>query len=714
MKKLLIVESPTKAKTIKKFLPPEYTVTSSFGHMRDLPKSSMGIDIENNFTPKYIIAKDRQKNVTELKKLAEKSDEIILASDEDREGEAISWHIWNILKENAKKKSQAKSAKTKKSLSYKRIVFHEITKSAIQKALENSREIDIHLVDAQQARRVLDRLVGYELSPFLWKKIRRGLSAGRVQSVALRFIAEREKERKAFLEKPFYAFSIQYTKTPNTIPFEVKLLEKNGVKIEKVEKIPVFAGIYAVTSSLLTEEKESLRIKNDLETFPCIVQEKEHKKTKRTPPPPFITSTLQQSAINRFGFSSKQTMRLAQKLYEKGFITYMRTDSVNLSLESSLSAKKVIEHLYGKNYALDTPRHYKSRKGAQEAHEAIRPTMPEKTPQDTLTILDTLEQKLYQLIWERMVASQMKEALIESIRVLLQARKENTSYLLSATGSTVSFEGFFALSKTSSLLGNTLPSLEKGDSLSLHTITLEEKQTTPPPRYSEASLVKILEEKEIGRPSTYAPTLSTLFDRGYIEKDENKRLYPQEIGVLVCELLCEHFSDIVDIDFTVSLEKTLDTIAEGKEKWIPVVRNFYEPFHKNLVEKSKIIEKKEIETIGRDCPECGKELAKRYGRFGSFIGCSNFPECTFIEKTKKEEVSSGVSCPTCKEGDLVQRTTRRGKIFYGCNRFPKCKTAYWDKPTDKTCSLCSSLLVEKPKGQLVCSNKECQSNEKKK
>ncbi|QQS61539.1 MAG: type I DNA topoisomerase [Candidatus Moraniibacteriota bacterium] len=728
--KLLIVESPTKAKTIKKFLPKGYEVISSFGHLRDLPKSTMGIDIEHDFEPKYVIARDKQKYVKEIKKLAEKAEIIILASDEDREGEAISWHLRHILDDK----------KTKRE--YQRIVFHEITKSAIETALQNPREIDLNLVNAQQARRILDRLVGYELSPLLQKKIRRGLSAGRVQSVALRFIVEREKERESFSQKTYYTFRAKLSDSISSLSFEAHLLERNHQKIEQTEKIPVFSGEYSVTSSLISSEKEAVSIKKDLESSLFSVESVEKKQTKRTPQLPFTTSTLQQSAINRLGFSSKQTMSLAQKLYEQGLITYMRTDSVNLSRESVEIAKNVIERKFGKVYALSSPRFFKNRsKRAQEAHEAIRPSYPEKSPDDLLSHLDSREHRLYKLIWERFIASQMAPAILNIVRTLIIA-KGNDSYQFSASGSSVEFDGFLALSSRKNYdIQEELPPLEKGNSLDPQEIFLDEKETSAPPRYNEASLIKILEEREIGRPSTYTQTLSTLFTREYIDHDENKRLYPLEIGKSVCDLLSQHFTNIVDIDFTATMEKTLDDIADGQANWVPVIENFYHPFHENLENKTKEI-KKEIQYTGEMCPECGKELIIKHSRHGSFTGCSNYPECSYIKKEvsgemcpdcgneliirrgrfgsftgcsnypecsyiKKDLISTGILCPNCKTGEILERKSRRGKVFYGCNGYPKCKTAFWDKPTADQCPQCHSLLVQKANNTIVCSNKEC-------
>lgn len=738
--KLVIVESPTKAKTIKKFLGREYQVLSSFGHVRDLPKSSMGVDIEHNFTPKYLIPQKARAQVKTLKTASKKAEEIILASDEDREGEAIAWHLLHVLE---------LEGKTRKKVS--RIVFHEITKRAITRALENPREIDIHLVDAQQARRVLDRLVGYELSPFLWKKIKRGLSAGRVQSVALRFIVEREKEREKFESAKYFSITANVKKHTELQSFETELTHLNGTPISLKQKISLFAGDYTVSSTTITTEQQSDDVVRNLKSASLTIASVDKRTSKRSPLPPFTTSTLQQSAINVLGFSSKQTMMIAQKLYEEGYITYMRTDSFHLSSDSVASAREYIHKNFGNKYLPEHSRHYKSRsKGAQEAHEAIRPTHPGTSPEALAPKLDPQQLKLYRLIWNRMVASQMTDAEIASTKATIQATKKGFSATLSANGSHVVFDGHLLLSKSSSRLDNELPELAKGDALECLSAEAQEKTTSPPPRYTEASLVKILEDRGIGRPSTYAPTISTLFTREYIDRDDAKRLYPKEIGTIVSNLLSEHFSQIVDDGFTAVMEQSFDDVAEGKIPWQPVIKQFYEPFHENLEKKKKEV-KQEVEHVGRNCPECGKELILRYGRFGKFISCSGFPECKYTEKTKEDEAldaefsdekcpkcdapmtvkrgrfgaflgcskypeckgikkiekSSGVKCPNCGKGELVEKRSKRGKIFYGCNQYPKCKTALWSKPTGDKCPKCASLLVFAPKGAVACSNKEC-------
>jgi DNA topoisomerase-1 len=744
--KLVIVESPTKAKTISKFLGKGFRVTSSYGHVRDLPKNETGIDVENDFAPRYIIPQKARTKVADLKKDAMRADEIILATDEDREGEAIAWHLIEALGLNdvKNKKSKVKS--------FKRIVFHEITKTAIEKALENPREIDLQLVDAQQARRVLDRLVGYELSPFLWKKIKRGLSAGRVQSVALRLIVEREKEISAFKSAEYFTISAQLKKDKGEETFEASLLEKNGKKIEILETLKLFAGDYKTSKSILTDQKSADEITADLKKAAFQIAALEEKETLRTPPPPFTTSTLQQSAINKLGFSAKYAMSVAQKLYEKGFITYMRTDSTNLSLESLIAAQKTIAKIFGKVYALKSPRYYKTKsKSAQEAHEAIRPTDPAQTPDELENKLEPAELRLYKLIWRRMLACQMQPAKFNSVKADILAEGGKNKYRLSATGSSLKFDGYLKVygGKT---LEKLLPPLVKDEKLICENVEATKKTTAPPPRYSEAGLVKALEEYGIGRPSTYAPTIATIIDRNYVEKNEEKRLQPQEIGTLVSDVLAEHFSQIVDLNFTAQIEEDFDEIAEGKIQWVPVIRKFYEPFHENLEDKLEKVRKRDIlEKLDRQCPQCGGDLLVRFGRFGKFIACSKFPDCKYTEKTEEEkqiqeensgeicdqcgapmvvkrgkygvflgcsrypdckgikkiEKDLGIKCPKCETGDVVERRSKRGKLFWGCSRYPKCDFGLWNKPTGEKCPKCGSLMVFGMKGQVFCSNKEC-------
>lgn len=755
--KLVIVESPTKAKTIGKFLGKGFSVKSSFGHVRDLPKSEMGIEIENDFAPRYVIPTKARVKIAELKEVLKKSDEVILASDEDREGEAISWHLCQALGlEFPNSKSQfpnkPERLKSKKPIKVSRIVFHEITKSAIEKALENPREIDLNLVDAQQARRVLDRLVGYELSPFLWKKIRRGLSAGRVQSVAVRLIAEREREIEKFQSEKFWTIDATLSKKDGGDNFESSLSEIDGKKIEKTVSLELFAGKYTNKKTSIDSEKKAEEIISDLEKSKFKIKNIEKKEVFRNPPAPFTTSTLQQAAISSLGWSAKQTMGVAQKLYEKGFITYMRTDSVNLSLESLMSAKKTVEKEFGKEYALESPRYYANKsKSAQEAHEAIRPSYPEKTPDQLTGEIEPSEERLYKLIWNRMIACQMQSAKMSSVKADVEA-KGKKEYALKATGQTVIFDGFLKVYGSSSQKETFLPELKMGEELNLVEARSNEKDTTPPPRYNEATLVKVMEEHSIGRPSTYAPTISTIIERKYVDKNEEKRLFPLEIGFVVNDLLVEHFPQIVDIGFTAGMEEDLDAVAEGKKEWVPVIRDFYEPFHKNLEAKTETVKKEDfVEKIDKKCPECGNDLVVKFGRFGKFIACSKYPECKYTEKTAEEkevddkfagevcdkcgkpmmvkrgrfgaflgcsgypdcknikpiEKKTGVKCPKCGKGEIIERKSKKGRMFFGCNKYPECDFVMWNKPTGETCPKCGSFLAFAAKGKIACSNKEC-------
>ena len=661
--KLVIVESPTKAKTISKFLGKEFIVESSFGHVRDLPKSKLGVDLENNFEPQYIIPTKAKKNITKLKKEAKEADEVILATDEDREGEAIAWHLAQALDlEKLKKKTE-------------RIVFHEITKSAIQNALTNPGKIDYNRVDAQQARRVLDRLVGYKLSPFLWKKVVKGLSAGRVQSVALRLIVERENEIRAFKSQEYWTIVAELLNKKS------ELLETNLVKIggETVEKLDIPSQI------------EAEKISEDLKNSTFTVTRLEEKELRKNPLPPFITSTLQQDAAKRLGFSAKKTMVIAQHLYENGHITYMRTDSVNLSKESVLAAKDWLEKNLGAQYAEQAPRVFTAKaKLAQEAHEAIRPSDVFQAP-ETISLADAGEQKLYKLIWQRFVASQMPQAIVSGriIDVSAQGKKE---YTLRATGQKIIFDGYLKV-WPQKLAERELPDIAKGENLDLKEIKPSQHFTEPPPRFSEATLIKALEEDGIGRPSTYAPIISVLMFRNYVTKDKG-RFVPSEIGEMVTKVLVEHFPNIVDIGFTAKTEEGLDRIAAGEEKWQEFIKNFYEPFAKNLAEKYEAV-KKTIpdEPTNEICEKCGKPMIIKYGRFGKFMACSGFPDCKNTKKIAKEPPKTiGLKCPKCLEdaerkadpGDIIERRVSkgraRGKIFWGCSKYPKCDYASWENP----------------------------------
>jgi len=665
---LIIVESPTKSKTIANFLGQDYKVLSSFGHVRDLPKSTLGIEIEENFKPKYIIPLKSRKVIKELKEESEKAKAVILATDEDREGEAIAWHLSETLELD---KPQ-------------RIVFHEITKSAIKQALENPGEINKDLVDAQQARRVLDRLVGYKLSPFLWKKVAKGLSAGRVQSVTVRLVVEREKEIKDFLPQEYWSIEALFKKG-----FRALLIKKDNKPIAKLD---------------IKNKKQAEDIIKDLEKVDYLVENIEKKEIRRNPLPPFTTSTLQQEAWKRFRFPAKFTMRVAQQLYERGHITYHRTDSVNLSQLSLNIARKYIENKYGKNYY--NFRKYKSKGKVQEAHEAVRPTYLDKEPK-----LDKNQEKLYELIKTRFIACQMSQAVFDSTSIDINAKpldNKTKNYIFRANGQVMKFDGFLKVYPMK-FEQTDLPELKKDEQLELDKLIPSQHFTQPPARYTEATLIKALEEEGIGRPSTYAPIISTIQTRNYIEKNEQKRFQPTEIGTIVNNLLVAHFSNIVDIKFTAKMEEELDDIAQGKEKWTQVCKEFYTPFEKNLEEKYKEVDKKEISEKETDkkCPECDSPLVIKLGRFGKFYACSAFPDCKYTESL--EENALNIPCPRCGKGKIVEKRTKRKKIFYGCNQFPDCDFALWDKPINEKCPECDSLLIETKKGK-KCSNKDCQSN----
>lgn len=708
MNKLVIVESPTKAKTIAKFLGSGFRIESSYGHIRDLPKSKMGIKIEHNFQPEYVVPKQAAKRVATLKKLSNEVPAVILATDEDREGEAIAWHLVQAL--------QLPESKTE------RIVFHEITKNAIEEAFQNPRKLDLHLVDAQQARRILDRLVGYELSPFLWKKVKAGLSAGRVQSVALRLVVEREREIEKFKAEEYWTIEARLKKEsdPDTQAFTAKLYQSDRQVLKKFD---------------LKTKEDADKIVQELKGAKYQVIDIRKKEVSRYPAAPFTTSTLQQEGARKLGLSAKQTMMLAQELYETGYITYMRTDSVNLAEQALHQARIVIQEKFGKDYALPSPRRYKTKsKGAQEAHEAIRPTDLSQDPDGLKTVLEKKQAKLYELIWKRTIGSQMPEAVFDqtTVDILASTDKER---VFRATGQVVKFEGFLKVytegldesSEPEELPEGQLPKLEKEEILNLLELQGRQHFTQPLPRYTDATLVKALEEYGIGRPSTYAPTISTILERGYVERIE-KKFNPTKIGFLVNDLLVEHFPEIVDYQFTAHMEEELDEIAEGKIAWQPVVKEFYDPFKAHLEEKKQTVEK-QVEKTDIPCPECGKPMVKKFGRygqflacsdypkckgtkplpeeeaarkkiekensgkhcplcgegelvvrrgkFGHFLGCSRYPNCKYVERVEKK---TGISCPECQQGELIEKRTRKGKIFWGCNRYPACEYASWQYP----------------------------------
>lgn len=652
--KLVIVESPTKAKTIEKFLGKGFVVESSYGHVRDLPKSKLGIDIDHDFEPQYIIPRKIQSRVTALRKKAAKSDEVILATDEDREGEAIAWHLVKALDLEGRP--------------IERIVFHEITESAIKEALAHPRSIYAHLVDAQQARRVLDRLVGYKLSPFLWKKVVRGLSAGRVQSVALKLIVDREEEIKRFAPQEYWSIGT-LLKAPQG-EFEAFLAKIDGAPLDKL-------GIEG--------GERANAIVAHLKNASYTITELNRREVHKNPLPPFTTSTLQQAAAGRLGFSSKRTMFLAQALYENGYITYMRTDSVNLSKEALAAAQGWITEHLGASYYPGAPRLFKNKSRlAQEAHEAIRPAHAHVAADEIK--LDRDHARLYELIWRRFIASQMQPAIFDAMSVDVEADAKEAHYGLRANGNLLKFDGFLKVWPTK-FEEKELPKLSKSDALSLSDIRSEQHFTEPPPRFNEASLIKILEQYGIGRPSTYSPTISVIQDRNYVEKNQG-RFYPTEIGTLVNKLLTENFPQIVDIQFTAHMEENLDAVAEGKEDWRKVIRDFYVPFAKNLEEKYESVSKESVvqETTDEKCEKCGRPMIVKFGRFGKFLACSGFPDCKNTKTLKNPPKPTGITCPTCGIGELVERRVQkkgraRGKIFWGCSRYPDCSYAVWDDPT---------------------------------
>ena len=650
--KLVIVESPTKAKTIGQFLKGGYKVESSYGHIRDLPKSSLGIDVENKFEPKYVIPRKSQKRVTELKKEAAKAEKVILASDEDREGEAIAWHLVRALKLDEKDEDKVE-----------RIAFHEITKPAIEAALEHPRKINESLVDAQQARRVLDRLVGYKLSPFLWKKIMGHLSAGRVQSAALKLVVDREEEIRRFKPEEYW------TVTTTLFP-----------KGRSKEKFP--ASLYKVDGKALPKTgikaEEAKKIAADLEKAELVAETIEKKEMRRNPLPPFTTSTLQQEASRRLRYSAKQTMRLAQSLYEKGLITYMRTDSLNLSPEATAAAKDWIGKKLGQEYSSSAPRYFKAKSRlAQEAHEAIRPTSPglEEAPTD-----DTREKKLYELIWRRFIASQLPPAVFYSKSAIISGGNK-PRYELKANGTTMKFDGFLKIWPTK-FEETELPEFNSGDEMELQEIKPEQHFTEPPARYNDASLIKALEEYGIGRPSTYAPTLSLLQERNYVTKNKDRRFEPTEIGELVNKTLSENFPEIVDINFTAKMEESLDEVAEGKADWRKIIGDFYADFAPKLEQKYAEVKELKPEVIETEekCEKCGKPMVIKFGRFGKFLACSGFPECKNTKSLPNPKNETNIACPKCGQGQIVVKKTKKGRIFYGCNRWPDCDFASWKKP----------------------------------
>lgn len=665
---LVIVESPAKAKTIGKFLGNKYKVVASNGHIRDLPKSQLGVDVEGNFAPKYITLRGRGDVLDTIRKEAKNAKKIFLATDPDMEGEAISWHLAQILKLDEKSKC--------------RIVFNEITANTVKKSVKAPRAIDMDLVDAQQARRVLDRLVGYKISPILWAKVRRGLSAGRVQSVATRIICDREQEIIDFVPEEFWTISAK--------------LDVKGAK-KPVEAR--FYGIEGKKQDIHTEAEVNDIIKRSGNLF--IVTDVKVSEKNRHAPAPFTTSSLQQEASRKLNFSTKLTMSIAQQLYEgvdipgkgtTGLITYIRTDSVRISEEAQQQALKYIEDNYGKQYVPAKPNIYKGRKGAQDAHEAIRPSSIDITPQSVKAALNASQYKLYKLIYERFIASQMSEARIESTAVTFDAN--GCTYR--ANGSKTLFNGYTIIyvegKDEAEEAESTLPLMTLGEAYNASKIEKEQKFSQPPSRYTEASLVKTLEEKGIGRPSTYSPTISTIIERGYIKR-EKKQLSPTELGFVVTRIMKDNFEDIVDVKFTADMESKLDLIKDGEEEWTDVIKNFYGPFKETLEKAESAIEKVVIpdEVSDVECDKCGAMMVYKMGRFGKFLACPNFPNC---RNTKAIVEKIDVPCPQCGS-DIIKRKSKKGKVFYGCEKYPECGFVSWDKPAKEKCPKCGSMMVHK-------------------
>jgi DNA topoisomerase-1 len=695
-KSLVVVESPTKARTLSKFLKRPYEVKASMGHVKDLPKSKLGVDVDDNFAPRYIVIKGKGPIIKELKDAAKKASTVYMATDPDREGEAISWHLSEVL--------------SSVNPSIRRIEFHEVTKDAVQQALKHPRELDLNLVNAQQARRILDRLVGYKLSPLLWRKIRGGLSAGRVQSVALRLIVDREREIEAFVPTEYWSIGASFATTKRKT-FSARLVSRNGER---------FGSPGDEGAAIIRTEADARAIADDLQRHSYAVGEVRRRDQARNPAPPFTTSSLQQEANRKLGFSASRTMAVSQQLYEGldvgdegtvGLITYMRTDSVRIGPAAQEEAREYITRSFGKAYLPEEPRYYKSRAGAQGAHEAIRPTSLARTPDRLKQYLRSDQLRVYRLIWERFLASQMAAAVLDTLSVDITGG----TYLLRATGSRVKFPGFLILYREGTDNGEKdkegwLPPLKSGEPLRLTEVDPEQHFTQPPPRYSEATLVRVLEEKGIGRPSTYAPIIETIKKRGYVTSPD-RRLHPTDIGRLVTDLLVEHFPDIVDVDFTAGLEGDLDRIEEGQANWQQLIRDFYGPFAQTLQQaeaKIPVVEFPEVE-IGEACPQCGRPLVRKHGRFGEFIACTGYPECRYTRP-----VGIGVNCPLCGS-DIVARRTRRGRTFYGCSSYPNCTFTSWDQPVDRPCPQCGSLMVIKRSrrgDELRCTNATCGHRER--
>ncbi len=729
-KHLVIVESPAKAKTLNLYLGDNYLVKASMGHIRDLPPKKLGVDVEHDFAAEYLLIPERKKIVSELQKAAKQAESILLAADPDREGEAICWHLAQVLE--------------KYNGSIHRATFHEITKSAVQKAFQNIREIDQNKIKAQQTRRILDRLVGYLISPLLWKKVGRGLSAGRVQSIALRLICEREKEIKSFIPEEYWTITASLeASSPPIFSAELSKIEGKKVKVQTGNR--------------------AASIVDELKRLPFLLKDIKIKKKTKSPPPPFITSSLQQEAFQLRRFPVKKTMALAQRLYEGleigdqgriGLITYMRTDSVRISDEARTSAREYITGSYGNNYIPEKPRFFKNKKKAQDAHEAIRPTMFDLPPERVSSFLGKDDLSLYTMIWNRFIASQMSSALIEETEFDIRAGK----YQFKTKGEVIKFDGFLKLYKKQTSKEKILPKAETGEALKLLNIDSKQKFTQPPPRYTEGTLVKELEARGIGRPSTYAPIIATIQGRVYVVKEKGKFI-PTDLGLFVSDYLVQNFPDLMRFEFTARLEETLDLISEGRQDWVEYLQSYYVLLNGDLQKASKqesikakgipaeetcpecgrqlvikegrfgrfkacsgypectykeSLVKKKVTLLDEKCPECGSQLVIRQGKYGPFIACSNYPKCKYI---KKENKDTGIACPEdgC-EGTIIRKKTRRGKIFYGCSNFPKCKFATWDEPIDRPCPICGKDFILKKhrindNPVLYCSDESCSYRE---
>lgn len=683
-KNLVIVESPAKAKTIEKYLGRNYKVVASVGHIRDLKKSSMSIDFENNYEPQYINIRGKGPLINDLKKEAKKAKKVYLASDPDREGEAISWHLAHILDLDKEDRN--------------RVVFNEITKDAVKNSFVEPRQINMDLVDAQQARRVLDRIVGYSISPILWKKVKKGLSAGRVQSVALKLIIDRENEIKAFQPEEYWTIDGSFKK--GTRKFNATFYGLDGKKFK------------------LSNNEDVKTVLKRIKTDEFLVEKVEKKERRRNAPLPYTTSSLQQDAANKINFRTRKTMMIAQQLYEglslgtaghQGLITYMRTDSTRISPLAQNEATEFITNRFGANYSKHGNK-VKNASGAQDAHEAIRPSSVNHTPESIAKYLDKDQLKLYTLIWNRFIASQMTAAVFDTMKVNLT--QNGVTFI--ANGSQVKFDGYMAVYNDTDK-NKMLPDMEEGESVKKVNTNPEQHFTQPPARFSEASLIKTLEENGVGRPSTYAPTLETIQKRYYV-KLAAKRFEPTELGEIVNSLIVEFFPDIVDVTFTAEMEGKLDEVEIGKEQWQKIIDEFYKPFEKELAKAETEMEKIQIkdEPAGFDCELCGSPMVIKLGRYGKFYACSNFPECHNTKAITKE---IGVICPICQKGQVIERKTKRNRIFYGCDRYPECEFTSWDKPIGRTCPKSNDFLVEKKvRGggkQVVCSNEKCDYQEEK-